>query len=149
MSSDASAAASAACVALFFLGWAFTRGANMQKFYCKTAPPAPKGKALPPFLGYFSMETLPGTEGRVLCGGFWGLSRHVNYAGEILQALALALLAVLAGGSARALLYPLYYVAIFLPRQIDDDLICEEKYGKKVWAAYCERVPYRIFPGVY
>ena len=85
----------------------------------------------------------------MLCGGFWGLARHVNYAGEILQALALALLACLAGGSYRALLYPLYYLAIFLPRQADDDAVCEEKYGKAVWEEYCRRVQYRIFPGIY
>ncbi len=147
--SDVSAATAGACVALFFVGWAFTRGANMQKFYCKTAPAPPRGQALPPFLGLFSMDTVPGTDGRVLCGGFWGLSRHVNYAGEIVQALALAVLAVLAGGSAKALLYPLYYFAIFLPRQVDDDAICEAKYGKKVWGEYCARVPFRIFPGIY
>jgi len=28
-----------------------------------------------------------GTKGRVLCSGFWGLSRHINYMGEIVQVL--------------------------------------------------------------
>ena len=37
-----------------------------------------------------SGETVPGSGGRLLCSGWWGLSRHVNYCGEIVQAVALA-----------------------------------------------------------
>jgi delta14-sterol reductase len=29
------------------------------------------------------MRVVPGT--RLLCSGFWGLARHVNYCGEIVQ----------------------------------------------------------------
>ena len=54
---------------------------------------------------------------RVLCS--WGLSRHINYLGEILQALALALPGYLTAGSLVPFLYPLYYVALMLPRQIE------------------------------
>jgi len=45
-------------------------------------------------------------------------------------------------------LYPLYYVALLVPRQIDDDRRCAEKY-KGLWSDYVKRVPYRIVPGVY
>ena len=45
-------------------------------------------------------------------------------------------------------LYPLYYVALLVPRQIDDDKRCAAKYGP-VWAEYCRRVPFRIVPGIY
>ena len=45
-------------------------------------------------------------------------------------------------------LYPLYYVALLLPRQHDDDRRCAEKYGA-LWDAYCKRVPCRIIPGIY
>ena len=141
---DASAAACAAGLALFFAGWALTRGANLQKFHCKM-----EGDKARPFLGFIPMDTVPGSDGRILCAGFWGIARHVNYLGEILQAAALALTAVLAGGSWLAFLYPLYYIALFVPRQADDDAVCEEKYGKKVWAAYVKRVPYRIVPGIF
>lgn len=146
---DTSATTTAACVGLFFAGWTLTRGSNMQKFYCKTSQGTPSGKPLPHFLGLFSMQTVAGSQGRILCGGFWGLARHINYFGEILQAFALALLAVLAGGSWAAMFYPLYYVAIFVPRQVDDDAVCCEKYGSKVWAEYTRLVPHRIVPGVY
>ena len=46
-------------------------------------------------------------------------------------------------------LYPLYYVALFIPRQIDDDLQLECKYGKEAFEAYTKRVPSRIVPGIW
>ena len=97
------------------------------------------------------METVPKT--RLLVSGFWGVSRHVNYLGEIVQAVALALPGYLVAPDAyyAALpwLYPLYYVALFIPRQIDDDVQLKAKYGDKAFAEYTRRVPYRIVPGVY
>ena len=45
-------------------------------------------------------------------------------------------------------LYPLYYVLLFVPRQIDDDKICVKKYGDP-WIEYMEKVPYRICPYVW
>jgi delta14-sterol reductase len=45
-------------------------------------------------------------------------------------------------------LYPLYYVALLLPRQIDDDRRCAEKYGP-LWNVYRERVRWRIVPFLY
>jgi hypothetical protein len=142
--SDISPAAAAGCIALFFLGWTLTRGANMQKAACKG------GAADFSWCGVrISMETVPGSGGRVLCGGFWGVSRHVNYLGEILQGVALALPGWLATGSLVPWLYPLYYVALFVPRQVDDDSKCLQKYGRAVWGEYVRRVPSRIVPFVY
>jgi delta14-sterol reductase len=51
-------------------------------------------------------------------------------------------------GSLGVWLYPLYYVALLVPRQLDDDRRCAAKYGA-LWDAYVKRVPYRIVPGVY
>lgn len=134
--------AAAACAALFFAGWALTRGANMQKFYCKL------GRRT--FMwGLIPMHTLPGSGGRLLVSGFWGVSRHINYAGEVTQALALSLPGVLASGSLLPLLYPAYYVALFIPRTLDDEAQCAAKYGPKLWGEYCRRVPWRIIPYVW
>jgi delta14-sterol reductase len=122
----------------------------MQKFACKVGGVGGAEAALPAVLaGWVSMETVPGSGGRLLCGGFWGLARHVNYAGEITQAVALALPAAAATSSPLPFLYPLYYVALFVPRQIDDDAVCAQKYGEKVWGDYVRRVPARIFPGIW
>ena len=41
---------------------------------------------------------------------------------------------------------PPYYVALFVPRQIDDDLQEKIKYGEKAFNEYVARVPYRIVP---
>ena len=124
---------------LFACGWVLTRGANMQKYAHK--------RGAKTFLG-LRQETVPGSNGRILCSGWWGVSRHVNYLGEIVQALALALPGWLATGSLLPWLYPLYYLALFVPRQMDDDAVCEKKYGK-AWLTYKALVPYRIAPGLW
>ena len=80
--------------------------------------------------------------------GWWGLARHVNYLGEVTQGIALALPGYLATGSLVPWLYPLYYVLLFVGRQIDDDLACAAKYGA-AWESYCSMVPYRILPFVW
>jgi protein-S-isoprenylcysteine O-methyltransferase Ste14 len=125
---------------VFFLGWGLSRGANLQKFLFKTRPEAK-------LFGLLAPEAIGQGSHRLLCSGFWRISRHVNYLGEILMATGLAL------ALGRPLdpwpwLYPLYYVALLLPRQADDDKRCAKKYGA-LWDEYCRRVPYRIVPGVY
>lgn len=129
------------CVALFFSGWVFARGANLQKFWFKLDPTK---KAF----GVLAPQALEGADGRkVLVSGFWGLSRHINYLGELLMASALAL-SLGYPGSIWPWLYPLYYVALLVPRQLDDDRRCAAKYGP-LWAEYQRRVPKRIIPYVY
>ena len=125
---------------LFFGGWALARGANLQKFWFKRDPTA---KAF----GRLEPRAISGDGKHVLAGGFWGLSRHINYLGEILMATALTL-CLGYPGSFVPWLYPLYYVALLVPRQIDDDRRCAEKYGR-LWDEYRRRVPSRIIPGIY
>jgi delta14-sterol reductase len=137
--SDLSPLAAACIVALFAGGWVCTRGANYQKYCAKVGRQTCLGSRL---------VFVPGSDGRLVCSGFWAVSRHVNYLGEMVQALALALPAVLCTGSGLSLLYPLYYVLLFVPRERDDEAMCRQKYGS-VWAAYVDRVPYRIVPYVY
>lgn len=127
------------CVALFFTGWSLARGANMQKFYFKIQPDKP-------FLG-ISPETVTDGERTLLVNGFWGLSRHINYLGEVLMASGIAL-AVGYPGAIWPWLYPLYYVALLFPRERDDDRRCAAKYGP-LWQDYTKRVKYRIIPFIY
>ncbi|MGM0576015.1 MAG: DUF1295 domain-containing protein [Myxococcota bacterium] len=129
----------AAYAAVFFLGWSLARGANMQKFTFKRDPERS-------FLG-IRPRTVTDGERRLLVSGFWGVSRHINYLGEILMATGLAL--VLGHPSVIwPWLYPLYYLVLLLPRQIDDDRRCARKYGP-LWEEYTSRVRYRIIPGIY
>jgi len=134
------AAVLVAAALVFFSGWALSRGANLQKFLFKTRPEAK-------LFGVLAPVTIGEGSRRLLCSGFWRLSRHVNYLGEILMAVGLTL------ALGRPLdpwpwLYPLYYIALLLPRQADDDRRCALKYGT-LWEEYCRRVPYRIIPRVY
>lgn len=126
-----------ACI--FFIGWCLSRGANLQKYYFKK-------NATKKFLG-IEPQTITDGNKILLVNGFWGLSRHINYLGEILMATGI----ILCVGHPTLIwpwLYPLYYVALLLPRQMDDDKRCAVKYGA-LWKTYCENVPYRIVPFVY
>lgn len=123
----------------FFVGWSLARGANMQKFTFKRDPRKP-------FLG-IDPETVSDGTHALLCNGFWGVSRHINYLGEILMASGLALSLGLPE-NLWPWLYPLYYVLLLFPRERDDHHRCAEKYGP-LWDRYCKRVPSRIIPGVY
>ena len=125
---------------VFFSGWALSRGANLQKFLFKTQPQAR-------LFGVLAPEAISANGKQLLCSGFWALSRHINYLGEILMATGLAL-ALGYPGNVFPWLYPVYYLALLLPRQHDDDKRCAAKYGA-LWQAYCQRVPYRIVPWVY
>ncbi len=131
---------------VFIFGWVITRGANMQKYHYRISPNQSKFSFL---FGSITVEqrTLPSS--RILISGWWGVARHFNYFGEILQGLALSLPGVIVGKSTFyvliPLLYPLYYVILFVTRQIDDDKVCSEKYGLK-WTEYCKIVRWRICP---
>ena len=126
-----------AAIALFFTGWSLARGANLQKFAFKTRPEATR-------FGPFAQTALVAGDRRVLVGGLWGLSRHINYLGEILMASGLAVALAHPG----AWLYPLYYIGLLVPRQLDDDRRCAAKYGA-LWDEYRKRVPSRIIPRIW
>ncbi len=71
----------------------------------------------------------------------------MNYLGETIQAVAIAL-AVGYGGIWEVWLYPVYYVALFVSRQADDDKVCRAKYGE-LWDDYSAKVKYKIIPRLY
>jgi len=124
----------------FLAGWVLSRGANLQKFQFKRDPAARA-------FGFLDPAAVSAGGKHVLTGGFWGLSRHINYLGEILMAVGLTL----SLGYPQApvpWLYPLYYVVLLFPRQADDDRRCAARYGA-LWQEYCRRVPYRIIPYLY
>lgn len=162
---DISLAVCVVTMLLFFFGWGITRGANMQKYYFRTDP-----LQTSVFFGLIHQKTISGTH--ILCSGFWGKARHLNYLGEILQSIALSLPGCIIGLTSLTaeldqqgttttmqyvklvffacspLLYSVYYIVLFITRQIDDDEVCKRKYGAK-WDEYCNVVTWRICPGVW
>ena len=124
---------------LFLCGWVLTRGSNMQKYLFKTAP----GRK---FL-WITPEVMSDGKHTLLVNGFWGASRHINYLGEVIQAVAIALAAGYFGVW-EVWLYPIYYVLLFLSRQADDDKVCRAKYGP-LWDEYTAKVKYKIVPRLY
>jgi hypothetical protein len=125
--------------ALFLCGWVLTRGANLQKYLFKTAPDRK-------FL-WITPEALSDGKHTLLVNGFWGASRHINYLGEVIQAAAIALASGYFGVW-EVWLYPIYYVALFVSRQTDDDKVCRAKYGE-LWDEYSAKVKYKIVPHLY
>jgi protein-S-isoprenylcysteine O-methyltransferase Ste14 len=125
--------------ALFLFGWVFTRGANMQKYYFKTAP---EKKFL-----WIKPEVLSDGKLSLLANGYWGASRHINYLGEIIQAIAVAFAAGYPGVW-MVWLYPAYYIGLMFSRQADDDKVCKAKYGE-LWDEYIKKVKYKIIPFIY
>ena len=124
---------------LFFVSWCLSRGSNLQKYYFKKDPDRV-------FLGIMP-KTITDGDKSVLVNGFWGLSRQINYLGEVGMAIGI----VLCAGHPGLLwpwLYPLFYLALLVPRQIADNKRCALKYGA-VWEQYVKKVPYRIIPYIY
>ena len=126
-------------VLIFFAGWILARGANMQKYFFKKYP----GRS---FLGIVPVTISDGNKS-LLVNGFWGLSRHINYLGEILMAAGI----ILCTGYPVLIwpwLYPIYYVLLLSARQHDDDKRCALKYGE-LWKTYKKMVRWRIVPYIY
>lgn len=128
-----------AAIIVFFGSWMLARGANMQKYFFKKNPEQS-------FIG-IKPKTISDGNNSLLTSGFWGISRHINYLGEIGMATGI----VLAVGHPTLIwpwLYPLYYIALLVPRQIADDGRCAIKYGQ-LWETYVKKVPYRVIPFIY
>lgn len=126
--------------AVFFIGWSLSRGANMQKYIFKLDP-----ERL--FLGVVRPRVLSDGRNALLYSGFWGVARHVNYLGEILMAVGLTLVLGYPGRWT-VWLYPLYYLALLVPRERADERRCAAKYGA-LWGEYVRLVPRRILPWLY
>ena len=127
--------------ALFLFGWGISRGASLQKYAFKRWPDRK-------FLGLIEPEYIEAGDRKILCSGFWGAARHLNYMGEGFLSLSIAL-SFGHFGNPWAWTYFVFVVTFFTFRQYHDDEFCAEKYGPEKWAEYQARVKYRIMPGVW
>ena len=131
-------AALAVVLALELIGLAVFRSSNNEKNTFRTDAQHPFTRSA----RYLSTHT----GGRLLLSGWWGRSRHPNYAGDWLMALSWSLLC----GVQHPIVYfyPLYFAVLLIHRQRRDDHKCGQKYGRD-WDKYCALVPYRIIPFIY
>ena len=121
--------------AMFLFGlWVF-RGANAQKHRFKVDRDARIWGQPPRLVG-----------GRLLISGFWGIGRKLNYTGEIVLYLAIALCS--GCGSYVPYLVPLWLLSLLTHRAGRDDRRCRSKYGA-LWDEYCQHARFRMFPFLY
>lgn len=82
----------------------------------------------------------------LLASGYWGLSRHFNYVGDLMMCLAFCLTCGL--DTLLPHFYFIYMVILLIHRVHRDQSRCSGKYGK-YWDDYCALVPYKVIPYVY
>nr|WEU38176.1 sterol C-14 reductase [Paris polyphylla] len=128
-------AAAVANIIVFLIGYKVFRGANAQKHVFKKNPKAPIWGKPPKVIG-----------GKLLASGYWGVSRHCNYLGDLLLALSFSL--PCGASSVVPYFYPVYLLILLVWRERRDEERCSQKY-KDIWAEYCKLVPWRIVPYLY
>jgi len=82
----------------------------------------------------------------LLTSGWWGLSRHFNYVGDLMLSSAYGFSCGFGGLLPH--FYTIYMVILLVHRTFRDESRCSGKYGK-YWKEYCKVVPYRILPYVF
>lgn len=70
---------------------------------------------------------------KLLTSGWWGRSRHPNYFGDLIMALAWSL--PTGFNTPITYFYVCYFAVLLVHRQMRDDEACKEKYGKD-WDKY-------------
>lgn len=128
-----------AIVVLNLVGYAIFRGANIQKHYFRRNPDRPVWGRPAEYI-----RTVKGS--LLLTSGWWGLSRHMNYFGDLLIALSWCL--PTAFGNPLPYFHMVYFTILLLHRERRDDAMCLAKYGED-WLRYRARVRWRIVPGIY
>ena len=144
-------------------GYYIFRATNNEKNRFRTNPSDPRISHLT------YIETASGS--RLLTSGWWGTARHINYLGDWLMSWSYCLPTLAAGYKLTpSIMYPgtrlvtvegmkgwavpityfymLYFAVLLVHRERRDEEKCKRKYGGD-WERYCEKVRWRIWPGVY
>jgi 7-dehydrocholesterol reductase len=82
----------------------------------------------------------------LLCSGWWGYARHVNYLGDLI--LSYSMCASCGFTNLLPWTYAIFMTTLLIHRCWRDEERCSKKYGKG-WEEYCKRVKWAIIPGIY
>ncbi|KAK1970772.1 ergosterol biosynthesis ERG4/ERG24 family protein [Colletotrichum sublineola] len=130
------------------IGYLIFRSVNSQKELCRRT----KGDCLiwgkPARYLKASYQTSDGVhhDTLLLYSGWWGVSRHCNYTGDLL--LSTAMCAVVGATKVLVWFYAIFMFGLLVHRCIRDEEKCLAKYGDS-WKEYCKKVPWRLVPGVW
>jgi 7-dehydrocholesterol reductase len=94
----------------------------------------------------YTLETGEIRESILLLSGWWGVARHFHYVPELILALCWTLPALFYNLSPYC--YFITLTCILLHRTYRDDDKCSSKYTT-YWKQYCDKVPYKIIPGIF
>ena len=139
----------AAVMALGLAGYYIFRAVNAQKDYFRRT----NGEGLiwgakPKYLEamYYSSDGKE-RKSKLLLSGWWGVTRHMNYTGDLMGSAAYCL-ACGFEGHIMPYFYIIFMFILLTHRCIRDEHRCKAKYGK-VWDEYTAKVPHRLIPGVF
>ena len=132
-------------------GYLIFRAVNHQKDYFRVAMKTTGkctiwGKPARYILAPYATTDAEQKQSYLLASGWWGLSRHFNYVGDLMNALSYC---VLCGfGHVLPYFYFSFMLCLLIHRSFRDDIRCRQKYGA-YWDKYCQMVPYKIIPYVF
>lgn len=137
-----------AVLGLGLFGYYIFRTVNNQKDLCRKT----QGKCLiwgkPAVFITASYKSSDNTDHKslLLCSGFWGISRHFNYVGDLCMSLSFCLTC---GFDHLLPYFYIVFMTILLLHRIErDHERCRVKYGK-YWDEYCSLVPYKLMKYIY
>ncbi|KAH9716341.1 7-dehydrocholesterol reductase [Citrus sinensis] len=104
------------------------------------------GKAPSKIVASYTTSSGETKQSLLLTSGWWGLARHFHYVPEILAAFFWTVPALF--NHFLPYFYVIFLTILLFDRAKRDDDRCRSKYGK-YWKIYCQKVPYRIIPGIY
>jgi 7-dehydrocholesterol reductase len=98
------------------------------------------------YTGKRSFPLFTGIRGLTFIAGWWGLSRHANYLGDLI--LSFSMCATCGFTNVLPWFYAIFMTALLLHRVKRSEQSCAAKYGKD-WNTYCQKVRWILIPGIY
>lgn len=103
------------------------------------------GKPPEVIVANYTTERGEAKQSLLLVSGWWGISRHFHYLPEVLGAFCWSVPALFQ--HLMPYCYVIFLAVLLTERAFRDDNRCAAKYGPD-WARYCERVRWKIIPGL-